>query len=176
MKSTDHPAHRFARAYCFKPSGRACQPGADPLTRTSYCNFAHCFSSPRYRVLQKRSCFLTTPNTCSTFRTHRRLCVFRFLCVVLAAPAQLLDLRRAAIDLVFDFPGQICFGRPHLPAFGRQDTRCHRKRNLPRLSAEMRSVTHHEHWRRSPLLYEPGHCPCLHQYALCSQSARCCLS
>ena len=30
-------------------------------------NFACCFSSPRYRVFRKRSCFLTTPNTCSTF-------------------------------------------------------------------------------------------------------------
>ena len=30
-------------------------------------NLACCFSSPRYRVFRKRSCFLTTPNTCSTF-------------------------------------------------------------------------------------------------------------
>ena len=29
-------------------------------------NLACCFSSPRYRVFRKRSCFLTTPNTCST--------------------------------------------------------------------------------------------------------------
>src|SRR5699024_10480723 len=30
-------------------------------------NLARCFSSPRYRVFRNCSCFLTTPNTCSTF-------------------------------------------------------------------------------------------------------------
>ena len=30
-------------------------------------NLAFCFSRPRYRVFRKRSCFFTTPNTCSTF-------------------------------------------------------------------------------------------------------------
>lgn len=38
-------------------------------------NLAPCFSSPRYRVFRKRSCFLTTPNTCSTFaRTEDFAC------------------------------------------------------------------------------------------------------
>ena len=38
-------------------------------------NLALCFSSPRYRVFRKRSCFLTTPNTCSTFaRTEDLAC------------------------------------------------------------------------------------------------------
>lgn len=38
-------------------------------------NLALCFSSPRYRVFRKRSCFLTTPNTCSTFaRTENFAC------------------------------------------------------------------------------------------------------
>ena len=38
-------------------------------------NLALCFSSPRYRVFRKRSCFLTTPNTCSTFaRTEDFAC------------------------------------------------------------------------------------------------------
>ena len=52
------------------------------------------------------------------FRTHRRLCVFRFLCVVLAAPAQLLDLRRAAIDLVFDFPARFVSDDRIFPLLG----------------------------------------------------------
>ena len=38
-------------------------------------NLAPCFSSPRFRVFRKRSCFLTTPNTCSTFaRTEDFAC------------------------------------------------------------------------------------------------------
>ena len=38
-------------------------------------NLALCFSSPRYCVFRKRSCFLTTPNTCSTFaRTEDFAC------------------------------------------------------------------------------------------------------
>ena len=38
-------------------------------------NLARCFSSPRYRVFRKRSRFLTTPNTCSTFaRTEDFAC------------------------------------------------------------------------------------------------------
>ena len=38
-------------------------------------NLALCFSSPRYRVFRKRSCFLTTPNTCSIFaRTEDFAC------------------------------------------------------------------------------------------------------
>ena len=38
-------------------------------------NLACCFSSPRYRVFRKCSCFLTTPNTCSTFaRTEDFAC------------------------------------------------------------------------------------------------------
>ena len=38
-------------------------------------NLALCFSSPRYRVFRKRSCFLTTPNACSTFaRTEDFAC------------------------------------------------------------------------------------------------------
>ena len=38
-------------------------------------NLDLCFSSPRYRVFRKRSCFLTTPNTCSTFaRTEDFAC------------------------------------------------------------------------------------------------------
>lgn len=38
-------------------------------------NLAPCFSSPRYRGFRKRSCFLTTPNTCSTFaRTEDFAC------------------------------------------------------------------------------------------------------
>lgn len=38
-------------------------------------NLAPCFSIPRYRVFRKRSCFLTTPNTCSTFaRTEDFAC------------------------------------------------------------------------------------------------------
>ena len=38
-------------------------------------NLARCFSSPRYRVFRNCSCFLTTPNTCSTFaRTEDFAC------------------------------------------------------------------------------------------------------
>ena len=38
-------------------------------------HLARCFRAPRYRVLRKRSCFLTTPNTCSTFaRTEDFAC------------------------------------------------------------------------------------------------------
>ncbi len=52
------------------------------------------------------------------FRTHRRLCVFRFLCSVPAAPAQFLDLRRAAIDLVFDFPARFVSDDRIFPLLG----------------------------------------------------------
>ena len=37
-------------------------------------NLACCFSSPRYRVFRKRSCFLTTPNACSTFGAEPKDC------------------------------------------------------------------------------------------------------
>ena len=58
---------------------QAVRQGLSARSRSANANiilhFAHCFSSPRYRVLQKRSCFLTTPNTCSTFaRTEDFAC------------------------------------------------------------------------------------------------------
>ena len=61
-------------------------------------NLALCFSSPRYRVFRKRSCFLTTPNACSTFaRTEDFACSAFF-----AAFAQLFHLGWTAVDSVFD--------------------------------------------------------------------------
>ena len=58
---------------------QAVRQGLSARSRSANANIilhlARCFSSPRYRVLRKRSCFLTTPNTCSTFaRTEDFAC------------------------------------------------------------------------------------------------------
>ena len=70
-------------------------------------NLALCFSSPRYRVFRKRSCFLTTPNTCSTFARTEDFACSAFFAAYWPLFAQFLHLGWPAIDSVFDFAASL---------------------------------------------------------------------
>lgn len=166
--------HIFARMSALTQAARQGLSARIRFTRANMIlNLAFCFSRPRYRVFRKRSCFFTTPNTCSTFaRTDDFACSASLT----TACSSLLSffIWDGRVLILYWIFGRICFPRRHPRAFQRRDSRCHRRLHPHLRSTAWMLRSHRGHLTPLPPPYAPIRCPCPRRYALCSRSAMCC--